>query len=469
MVFSSSAFLFLFLPIVLLVVYPAPRSVQNWLLLGFSAFFYLWGAGSDIIFILFVAFASWALALFVGRCRGWSGRLIYGVSIAIVITPLLLVKYIPVLEEVGNFDVILQEHALPLGISFFTFHALSYLIDVRRGDQKREFRIDHYFLYLFLFPHQIAGPIVRYGEIREEIKSRLRPRTVDVLYGLSRFSWGLAKKVVIADACGLVATTVWDEVGAGQAPAGSTAWIAALAFTFQIYFDFSGYSDMAIGLARVFSFHFPENFAGPYRSASATDFWRRWHMTLSRWFRDYVYIPLGGSRHGRFRGYLALIVTFTATSLWHGATWPFLVWGGLWSLALIIERMTGLRDMTTHVTLRRAAMMLFIVFTWVPFRAPTMEDTFVIWEAMVTGPWEWPSPTVILSLTPVAIMAMTVGMATFFLPDSGARRIFDRLVLQAQDGRISARACLIVGVPSLAVGTTMAMWGSFSPFLYFQF
>lgn len=467
MVFSSTTFLFLFLPVVLLVVYPLRRPWQNVALLVLSVVFYLWGAGSDIAYITFVSLASWLLAFLLARWRGWSGRVLYAVSILLVVSPLLVVKYVPVVAEFANVDTVLATVSLPLGISFFTFHALSYVMDVRRGDQQRETRLDHYLLYLFLFPHQIAGPIVRYGEIREEIKARLRPRTQDVIYGLSRFGWGLFKKVAIADQCGAVAAAVFD--GGLTTMSATDAWIGAFAFTAQIYFDFSGYSDMAIGLARVFNFHFPENFSGPYRSVSATEFWRRWHMTLSRWFRDYVYIPLGGNRHGPGREYLALILTFGLTSLWHGATWPYLVWGGLWSTALIIERVTGLRELTGYVALRRLAMALFIIVTWIPFRSPTMTQTVEMWKALVLGDWAWPQPSVLVTLTPISILALLVGVLIFLLPDRGARRIFDRLVLDPATQAVRLRVAVPLGLVALLIGVIMAVWGSFSPFLYFQF
>ncbi len=466
MVFSSTTFLFVFLPIVLLVVYPLRRAWQNVALLVLSVGFYLWGAGSDIVYITFVSLASWFLALFLARRKGWSGRVLYLVSIVLVVSPLLMVKYVPVVSQVFSVDSVFAQVSLPLGISFFTFHALSYVMDVRRGDQPRETRLDHYLLYLFLFPHQIAGPIVRYGEIRAEIKARLRPRTQDVVYGLSRFGWGLFKKVAIADQCGAVAAAVFDG---GSPTTATAAWIGAFAFTAQIYFDFSGYSDMAIGLARVFNFHFPENFAGPYRSVSATEFWRRWHMTLSRWFRDYVYIPLGGNRHGPIREYVALLLTFALTSLWHGATWPYLVWGGLWSSALVIERVTGLRSVRGFVALRRFLMALFIIVTWVPFRSATMTQTVEMWRAMLVGPWTWPTPEILVTLTPLTLTALAVGVLIFFLPDRGQRRIFDRMVLTTDTQQLRMPVAVAVGTGALVVGVIMAMWGSFSPFLYFQF
>jgi len=383
-VFSSTAFLFVFLPLVLLLVYPLPRAWQNPALLVASVAFYIWGAGDDVVVIASVALVSWLAALAVAYAPRWCRPLVFLVSCLVILAPLLFFKYVPVLRQFA-WDEHTAARALPLGISFFTFHALSYVIDVRRGTQRPDGRADHYALYLFLFPHQIAGPIVRYSEIRDEIAHRLRARTEDVAYGLARFGWGLAKKVMIGDVCGTVAGALWNPGMA--APNASTAWIGALAYTLQIYFDFSGYSDMAIGLARVFNFHFPENFAGPYRSWSATEFWRRWHMTLSRWFRDYVYIPLGGNRHGPEREYFALITTFGLTSLWHGATWPFLIWGGVWSAALTFERITGLRRSPSLIRLRRAAMAVFIVFSWVPFRSATATQAWTIWKAMFTGGW----------------------------------------------------------------------------------
>ena len=467
MVFSSTIFLFAFLPFVLLAVFPLRRAWQNAALLGLSVVFYIWGAGGDVVFILFVASISWGMAMVIPRLTG-RARLIGQISaLAVVLSPLLWVKYVPVIQGWADPDSVVL-FALPLGISFFTFHAVSYIVDVYRGDLKPEKRVDHYFLYLFLFPHQIAGPIVRYSEIRDEIKARLRPRTEDVLYGLSRFGWGLAKKCVIADSAGRVADAVWAGADQGDLSTAS-AWIGAMAFTTQIYFDFSGYSDMAIGLARVFGFHFPENFAGPYRSPSATEFWRRWHMTLSRWFRDYVYIPLGGSRHGPLREYIALLITFALTSLWHGATFPFLIWGGLWSTALVIERVTGLRKARRAYVLRRVIMGVFIVFSWVAFRSATVDETTQIWTSMFTWVGGAPDPTVMLALTPITLVGLALGLVMFLLPGRTAWRCFDRI---AGDPAVTAGRPVVtalVGLTALILGVMFAMWSSFSPFLYFQF
>jgi alginate O-acetyltransferase complex protein AlgI len=470
MVFSSTAFLFVFLPAVLVLVYPLARAPQNAALLAFSLVFYVWGAGTGLWAIALVALVSWAGALVLARCSGrWSGVAFASVVLAVV-GPLVMLKYWPVVR--GAASPTAADVAVPLGISFFTFHALSYLADVRRAALRPDARADHYLVYLFLFPHQIAGPIVRYSELVDEIKARARPAWPDVAYGLGRFGWGLAKKVVVADSAGALADACWSTLASpspGHGPGAPAAWLGAFAYTTQIYFDFSGYSDMAIGLARVFGFHFPENFAGPYRAASATEFWRRWHMTLSRWFRDYVYVPLGGNRHGRVREYVALIVTFALTALWHGATGPFLVWGGLWSAALLVERVTGLRVVSSRWRpLRRVAMLLFIVVTWVPFRSPTQLEALAMWRAMLTGGWSWPSPQMLVSCTPVAIAALALGLLAFVLPAPHGR-VFDSLVV-ATDGPVRISRALSVGLGAGLAGLMFAIASTgASPFLYFRF
>jgi D-alanyl-lipoteichoic acid acyltransferase DltB (MBOAT superfamily) len=303
-----------------------------------------------------------------------------------------------------------------LGISFFTFHGISYVVDVARSETLAERNLRDYALYLFVFPHQIAGPIVRYAEIREEIK---RPRTApldETTLGLARFSWGLTKKVVVADPCGRLADELFAISAAGGDLSAADAWLAAALFTVQIYFDFSGYSDMAVGMAMMMRFHFPENFRQPYRSISVTDFWRRWHITLSRWFRDYVYIPLGGNRHGALRATAALLTVFLLTSLWHGAAWTFLVWGGMHSAFLVIERVTGLRRTSRFAVLRRLAMLIFLVVSWVPFRATSLRALENHWGAMFGGPWTGLGPTALTGITPFVALALVIAIISLFGP-----------------------------------------------------
>ena len=468
MAFNSSVFLFIFLPLLLLVVFPLPRHIQNVVLLVASVFFYVWGAGWQVVWIGFVAVASYAGALALNRTRLTSSRFFFAVLLAIALSPLLLLKYLPPLTELGLGPSVLT-FVLPLGISFFTFHAVSYLIDVKRGSIAAETRAHDYFLYLFYFPHQIAGPIVRYSEIVDDIKRRPRPETSDVIIGLSRFGWGLAKKALVADPAGTLATAMWESTANGWPLSTAGGWLAAFAFAVQIYFDFSAYTDMAIGLARVFGFHFPENFAAPYASISATEFWRRWHMTLSRWFRDYVYIPLGGSRHGIPREYVALLITFALTSLWHGATLPFLLWGGLWSTALIVERLTGLNKSTAWTLIRRIGMAIFIVASWVPFRAPSLNDTWNVWRAMFSAQGLSISPEVLILVTPTALLSLTLGLLYFMRPRRWRARFFD-IVTGVNEGipRHLWRVA-VVGLVSAAVGIVVTFMTTSSPFIYFQF
>ena len=248
-----------------------------------------------------------------------------------------------------------------------------------------------------------------------------------------------------------------------------TAWLGATAYAVQILFDFSGYSDMAIGLAAIFGFRFCENFVCPYAAVGPADFWRRWHISLSRWFRDYVYIPLGGNRHGVRREYAALLATFALTALWHGAAWTFAVWGGLHGLALLVERVTGLRGATRFVAARRALMVLFILLSWVPFRAPTLQRAVQVWHAMVvaplTGSVAGPSPEVLLTLTPPTLVALGVGCLAVVAPRETTAF---RLVFERRAG--FGHALAAVAAPALfATAVVASTWLDFRPFLYFRF
>jgi alginate O-acetyltransferase complex protein AlgI len=482
MAFSSPTFLFLFLPLTLLGYLAAPVRLRNvWLLLA-SMLFYFWGAGGEISVLLYVGLIS-----FFGALIGWrAGRRAEAARaagnqpampraaiislIALLLVPLFLFKYLPPLADFADsigwserFGIGPVTWALPLGISFFTFHAISYVVDTARGAIPAERSLRDYLLYLFLFPHQIAGPIVRYAEIVGELKSRRDVRLEMAAYGITRFAWGLAKKVCIADSAGIVADAAFGAAGGDMSA--PTAWLAAVAYTVQIYFDFSGYSDMAIGLAMLFGFRFPENFRSPYTALGPADFWRRWHMTLSRWFRDYVYIPLGGSRHGIRREYAALLITFLLTSLWHGATWPFLLWGGLHSLGLLVERVTGIRDSERLLWLRRAVTAVFITAVWVPFRSETLTQTGYIWTAMVTGGLAAPPPVVLVTLTPLTVAALVLGVAAFFAPRTATG--FQLVHGQFQDFQL--RVATVSAPILLAVAVAGALWLDFSPFLYFQF
>jgi alginate O-acetyltransferase complex protein AlgI len=482
MVFSSPTFLFLFLPLTLLAYLAVPASWRNGCLLVASVIFYVWGSGGQVLVLLYVSLLSFVGALLARRAADRAAvadeagetpkapRASIALLILLLLIPILLYKYAPPVTELVRSYAWSSSPtvnlALPLGISFFTFHAISYVVDVGRGGLQPERSLRDYLLYLFLFPHQIAGPIVRYSEIVKEMKARRDVTLGNATYGLTRFAWGLTKKAFIADSIGVIADAAF---GAPHSTMNmSTAWIGALAYALQIYFDFSGYSDMAIGLAAMFGFRFPENFRAPYRSLGPADFWRRWHMTLSRWFRDYVYIPLGGSRHGIAREYAALLITFLLTSLWHGATWAFLVWGGLHSLSLLLERVTGLRRSTTFPAVRRAVMFFFIVVSWVPFRSHTLGHAVDIWQAMVSGGLGAPAPEVLITLTPWTLVALGIGLLVFVGPRdiTGFQLVHgghaDRIGFRYLRAAITAPVLLTLAVISV-------LWLGFSPFLYFQF
>ncbi|WP_018148454.1 MBOAT family O-acyltransferase [Henriciella marina] len=339
MVFSSIEFLFYFLPISLLAYFLLRLSkklhpLSTISLLISSLVFYTWGGGSLVFLLLFVICANYIIGLLINKIQknGKKGALPLTIGIIINISALGYFKYFNF--AVDNFNSILgwmgvpasfeSNVILPIGISFYIFQAISYLIDLYRGEV-RVFRDPlKVALYISMFPQLIAGPIVRARTVEKEIRSR-RVSADDFGYGAALFSHGLFKKVVIADSVAPLADATFAM--SPQDLTLPTAWIGILAYTVQIYFDFSGYSDMAIGLGRMFGFHFPVNFFRPYSAVSVTDFWRRWHISLSSWFRDYLYIPLGGSRGSTFSTYRNLIIVFLITGIWHGAAWTFLFWG----------------------------------------------------------------------------------------------------------------------------------------------
>jgi alginate O-acetyltransferase complex protein AlgI len=386
MVFSAPIFLFLFLPVVLALYFATPPRGRNLLLLVASLVFYAWGEPRFVLVMLASALVNYGFALGLGAIR--HRRLVLALAVAVNLGLLAVYKYGDFV--VTNVDgllgraamppIPLPRLALPLGISFFTFHALSYLIDVYREKvpaQKNPLRVA---LYIALFPQLIAGPIVRYAMIAPEIARRHTTRD-DLVSGIERFVVGLGKKVLIANTLATPADAIF-----GLPPAGLSAglaWFGVVCYTLQIYFDFSGYSDMAIGLARIFGFHFPENFCHPYVSRSLTEFWRRWHISLSTWFRDYLYVPLGGNRRGSARLYRNLLIVFTLCGLWHGASWTFLIWGLYHGAFLAAERVAGARSGPGGWRpLAHAYALLVVMVGWVLFRSPSLGHAWGMLGAM---------------------------------------------------------------------------------------
>ena len=375
MLFCSLTFLWVFLPAVLLASRLLPRAWQNALLLAASLFFYAWGGPKYLLLMLASITLNWAggfaiaafppgshprrmaLAAFLAANLGLLGWFKYYGFFAGIL------RRLPGLGGIPALDI-----ALPIGISFYTFQAMSYLIDLYRGRialQKNWFLLA---LYISFFPQLIAGPIVQYARVERQLAGR-EVTAQNAAFGVKRFCWGLAKKVILANAFAARA----DEIYALDPAAASTAlaWLGALYYTLQIYYDFSGYSDMAIGLGELFGFHFPENFNYPYLAASVTEFWRRWHMTLSGWFREYLYIPLGGSRRGTARTLANLLLVFLVTGLWHGASWQFVAWGAWYGLLLAAERLfllKGLRRLPA--ALGRLYTLFWVMGGWVLFCGP---------------------------------------------------------------------------------------------------
>lgn len=371
MVFSSAIFLFCFLPILLIIYFIIPARGKNYLLLVFSLVFYAFGGPKYLLVLLFVVMVDYIGGLLIEKNRE-NGKKILTAVIGVNLATLIFYKYtmffLENLSVIFSTDLELFEVIMPIGISFYTFQSMSYVIDVYRREVAVQRNYLLLLLYVSLFPQLVAGPIVRYSTIENEIQSR-KSSLDDVCYGIERFILGFAKKIIIANQMGMLADIVFDE-GTAYTP---VAWLGAVAYMFQIYFDFSAYSDMAIGLGRIFGFHFLENFNFPYVSKSIKEFWSRWHISLSTWFRDYVYIPLGGNRKGPMRHFINMGIVWALTGFWHGAEWTFLIWGLYYFVFLAIEKFI-IRDRLERIPslLRHIATLLIVLIGWVLFRSEDM-------------------------------------------------------------------------------------------------
>lgn len=382
MVFSSNLFLFGFLPFVLILYFLIPSRFRNLTLFLCSLFFYLWGCGPVIFVFLFCVVLNHYAGRWIHSANRLRAKQVLTVCLVLDLAVLIYYKYFNFLSDqmafiLGFFDIHWQPAyrvALPIGVSFFVFKAMSYPIEIYRGLDVPPRRLTDFGAWLSLFPDFIAGPIVRFSEVSREIFNR--KTTVDLFYsGITRFAFGLAKKVLIANHLGFVADKIFG-LKPGESSV-SLAWLGLICYTFQIYYDFSGYSDMAIGLGRFFGFHFPENFNQPYRSQNVTEFWRRWHMTLSRWFRDFLWFPLGANRKGKLRSYLNLFMVFLLCGAWHGAAWTFIVWGMYYGVLLVAEMV--LRDrlrFRISGILGNIYTMLAVMLGWVIFRSVDLKSGF---------------------------------------------------------------------------------------------
>ena len=463
MLFSGIPFLFYFLPCVLLVYFIVPQKGRNAVLLAASLFFYGWGEPKFLLFMVFSIVQGYVFARLIGRGR--RKKLFLTLSLVLSFALLGYCKYADFFIE--NFNAVtrlslpLLKIALPIGISFYTFQIASYEIDVYRGDVAAQHNFIDFAAYVAMFPQLIAGPIVRYRDIAPQLKERTHSLEA-AASGASRFAVGLGKKV-------LVANVLAQLVSAYKASAEQTAlyaWLYTIAFTLQIYFDFSGYSDMAIGLGRIFGFSFPENFRYPYIAKSITEFWRRWHMSLGTWFRDYLYIPLGGSRCSRIRHIFNILVVWMATGFWHGAAWNFVFWGLFYAVLLMAEKFFLLPALKKGRALPHVYVLLAVTLGFVLFDAASLKDALHQLGTL------FGSGTASGLGTEALYMLRSYGVV-LALAALGATPLPAMLWKKVQEAK-SLAPVLTVAEPLctfalLALCTAFLVDGSFNPFLYFRF
>lgn len=384
MLFSSITFLFYFLPLVLLSYFLVPFRFKNLVLLLFSILFYSWGEPKYILLMILSILCGCIEGLLIEKtCDKKYARWVLAGSCCIHLGLLGYFKYTDFLIENINalgFHISPLRIALPIGISFYTFQILSYLIDVYRHDCNAQTNLISFGAYVSMFPQLIAGPIVRYKDIEAQLKFRTHSLE-KASHGIRRFIFGLSKKVILANSLGELCAIFLKT----QDPSVLYYWLYAVSFALQIYFDFSGYSDMAIGLGKMFGFDFPENFNYPYMSGSITEFWRRWHMTLGGWFRDYVYIPLGGNRVGKMRWFFNIAIVWFLTGLWHGAAWNFVLWGMLFAVFLVLEKQWLLKSLNKHPIFSHIYVVGVLVVSFVIFNATDLQNVTDTLRIMFTG------------------------------------------------------------------------------------
>ena len=484
MVFSSNIFLLYFLPVFLLIYFVCPRRFRNYVILLFSIVFYAYGGPEFILILLASTTATYFLVK--GMCRAEAVRKKKWLcAIAIIINLGLLVYFKYANFLVDNVNAILSlfyinglnlsKIVLPIGISFFTFQSITYVLDTYRGQVKPMDKLTDYIVYIMMFPQLIAGPIVKYGDVEQQLRHRESPPD-ECLHGFYRFVIGLSKKVLIADVIAVQADACF---GADLASLDmGTAWIGSLAYTMQLYFDFSGYSDMAIGLGRIMGFKFPENFNNPYTSRSITEFWRRWHMTLGNFIMNYLYIPLGGNRRGKGRTYLNLWICFLLSGLWHGAAWTFVLWGAFHGFFIVLEKIFKVRGERLEVSSETAkkrspfisllsVFFTFIIvnFGWVLFRADTIGQAFDYYKAMFSFNFEGFSWGAGRQFYTMLIIAMVFSFLTLF---PFGKKI-EQAVFYKNYGTGGHIVAWLLSIFLLFFSVAAMNATGFSPFIYFRF
>ncbi len=469
MVFSSMIFLWVFFPVVFLLSLVIRKPAQqNILLLVTSLLFYAWGEPRNVLLLLASIVLNWAFGLLIDRFRG-RAKLFLTMDIIVNLALLGYFKYTDFFLNTINFvfpkaNLPLAHIALPIGISFFTFQAMSYVIDLYRGQIKVQKNLLYLALYVSFFPQLIAGPIVKYRDIAEQIENR----SVDaerIASGFRRFVYGLGKKVLISNLVGQAADNLYALDTASLT--GGMAWLCALTYTLQIYYDFSGYSDMAIGLGRMFGFDFLENFRYPYLSTSIREFWRRWHISLGTWFQEYLYIPLGGNRRGGVRTYRNLLVVFFATGMWHGASWNFIAWGLYHGFFSILERVGLGRLLQKGRILPRIYTMLVVMIGWVFFRADQFRQGAAIVVRMLL-PWRYTSTDVIVGtlVSSEAVLALICGVLGCGVLQAAVTRQKTAEIAQKWKGSFPE----FVFCAAVLLGCILKLAGNtYNPFIYFRF
>ncbi len=472
MVFSSFEFLLLYFPLTLLLYYAVPRKylkARNLVLFITSLAFYGWGEPKYVFLMLFTIAIDYAAGFLIEKyIRSGRKSSAKRVLIATVIINLALlgffkycnfiienIRLIPIFSSLKPTDI-----PLPIGISFYTFQAMSYAIDVYREECRAQSNFVSFGSYVTMFPQLIAGPIVRY----RDVALMLEDRSVSVDYfasGVRRFTVGLTKKLILADGAG----AVWKYfLGVADSQRGAVgAWLGLIMFTFQIYFDFSGYSDMAIGLGRMLGFEFLENFNYPYISRSITEFWRRWHISLSTWFREYVYIPLGGNRRGELATYRNLLAVWLLTGLWHGASWSFVLWGLYYFILLTVEKKFSSAFDKIPTVIRQVLTLLAVMFGWLIFEADNTSSVLGYLSSMLGGGAGFAFGSDIYDLIRLIPFTLILAIGATPLP----KRIYDKLGERCSvaQGIISTVLCAVGLIASIAYAAS----STYSPFLYFKF
>ena len=464
MLFSSIPFLFYFLPCVFVLYFLVPMRWKNTVLLLASLFFYAWGEPKFVVFMLASIVQGYVLARLVEKYRADRRRAKLFLTLSLVFSLGLLgyCKYadffLSGFNALTGLHIPLLRVALPIGISFYTFQTMSYTIDVYRGEAKAQKNIINFGAYVTLFPQLIAGPIVRYQTVADELEHR--DCAADLFAdGVKRFACGIGKKVLLANNIGLL----WEAASAQAAPTVLTAWLGVIAYGFQIYFDFSGYSDMAIGLGRMLGFRFLENFNYPFLADSITDFWRRWHISMGTWFRDYVYIPLGGNKGGLAKQLSNIAIVWLLTGFWHGASWNFVLWGVYFGILLVLEKLFLLRWLKRlPAVLRHIYALVLVTISWTLFAFTDIGAGFAWLKAMFFGTL-FDSGSLYLLLTYGPMLVICALAATPL-----GKRCYEKL-----NSRLGPRALTVVDCGGLLCVLVMAaaylVSGSYNPFLYFRF